>query len=126
MTVILDAGALVAIERGNKRMISVLTRESVEGRPVVTHAGVIGQVWRGGSGRQALLARFAAGLDIRPIDDELGRRAGVLLGSAGGSDVIDAALVLLSEDGDQIYTADAADLKDLASAAGRVVDLIEV
>ncbi len=33
------------------------------------------------------------------LDEELGRRAGVLLGRAGSSDVVDAAVVLLARDG---------------------------
>lgn len=126
MSVVLDAGALVAIERGDKNMLAVIRRERLEGRQAVTHAGVVGQVWRGGTGRQAILARIVDGFDIRPIDDDLGRRAGVLLGSAGRSDVIHAAVVLIAEDGDEIFTGDADDLHDLARVAGKIVDLIEV
>lgn len=126
MTMILDAGALVAIERGDRSMIALVKTELAAGRPPMTHGGVIGQVWRGGAGRQAPLASGLVGLDIRAIDDDLGRRAGVLLGRARRSDVIDAALVLLAEDGDTIYTADPADLTALAIAADRVVELIEV
>jgi hypothetical protein len=126
MTVVLDSGALVAIERGDREMWAVLTREFAGGRAVLTHGGVVGQVWRGGTGRQARLARALPGIHVRAIDDQLGRRVGVLLGQAGRSDVIDAAVVLIAEDGDEIFTADAADLRDLARTAGRVVDLIEV
>jgi hypothetical protein len=126
MTVILDSGALVAIERGDREIWATLTREFGAGRPVLTHGGVVGQVWRGGHGRQARLARALRGIDVRAIDDDLGRRAGVLLGHAGKADVIDAALVLIAQDDDEILTADAADLRDLASAAGKIVELIEV
>lgn len=126
MSVVLDAGALLAVERGDRKLVAVIKDELEAGRAPLTHGGVIGQAWRGGSGRQARLARALSGLDVRAVDLELGRRAGVLLGRAGQSDVIDAAVVLLAEDGDEIFTADAADLRDLALAAGRIVDLIEV
>lgn len=126
MSVVLDSGALVAIERGDAEIARVLKRELVAGRAVLTHGGVVGQVWRGGHGRQARLARALRAIDVRPIDDELGRRAGVLLGRAGKTDVIDAALVLIAQDDDEILTADPADLRDLALAAGRVVDLIAI
>lgn len=126
MSVVLDSGALIAIERGDREMWSILGRELAAGRVPVTHGGVVGQVWRGGGGRQARLAAALRGLDVRAIDDDLGRRAGVLLGRAGDADVIDAALVLLAEDGDEIFTADPADLEDLARAAGRMVELIQV
>lgn len=126
MSVVLDAGALVAIERGDREMIAVIKGEHSEGRVPLTHGGVIGQVWRGGSGRQARLARALQGISVQGIDDDLGRRAGVLLGRTGSSDVIDAAIVLIAQDGDEIYTADPTDLRDLALASGRLVDLIEV
>lgn len=126
MTLVLDAGALVAIERGDRTLIAMLRAEFDAGRVPLTHGGVIGQVWRGGSGRQASLARALDGVDVRPIDDDLGRRAGVLLGRAARADVIDAALVLLAADGDEIFTSDVSDLKPLAAASGKLVDLVAV
>jgi hypothetical protein len=126
LSVVLDAGALLAIERGDRKVLAVVRDERAEGRWPVTHAGVIGQVWRGGGGHQARLARVLRGMDIRAIDEDLGRRAGVLLGRAARSDVIDAALVLIASDGDEIYTADPDDLRDLAQTAGKDVDLIRI
>lgn len=126
MSIVLDAGALVAVERGDRVLMAILKRERQENRAPVTHGGVVGQVWRGGHGRQANLARLLAGVEVRPLDDRLGRQSGVLLAAAGGADVIDAAVVLLSVDGDEIFTSDPADLHDLAGAAGRQVDLIPV
>ncbi len=89
----------------------------------VTHAGVLGQVWRDDPG-QARLARALRGIEVRPIDERLGRSAGALLGKAGLSDVIDAAVVLLSADGDDIITSDPGDLSRLAAQSGRHVELI--
>ncbi len=126
MSVILDAGALVAIERGDPRAWAILRRELAAGRAPVTHGGVIGQVWRGGTGRQARLASALDGIHVRALDDDLGRRAGVLLAEARRSDVIDAALVLLAEAGDEIYTGDVGDLGPLVSASGADIDLVEL
>ena len=50
----------------------------------------------------------------------------MLLGQAGTSDVIDAAVVVVATDGDVIYTSDAGDLATLASAAGRDVEVVAV
>lgn len=107
-------------------MVALIKRERREGRAPLSHGGVVGQVWRGGSGRQATLSRALPGVDVHPLDEDLGRRAGVLLGVAEQADVIDAALVLLAHDGDEIYTSDTGDLRDLAVAAGLQVDLIPV
>lgn len=126
MTVVLDAGALVAVERGDRDMIAVIKRERLADRAPVTHGGVIGQVWRGGRGGQAGLGRLLPGVDVRALDDDLGRRAGVLLGVARVADVIDAAVVVLAEDGDEVFTSDTTDLARLARAAGRHVELIAI
>lgn len=126
MSLILDAGGLIAIERGAPLAVALVEQERARKRRPVTHGGVVGQVWRGGSGRQANLARFLRGFDIRPLDDELGRRAGEVLAAAGTDDVVDAAVVLLAHDGDVIVTSDRTDLARLAVAADLLVDLISV
>jgi hypothetical protein len=71
-----------------------------------------------------LLAKALAGVEVRALDDALGRAAGGLLARAGMQDVIDAALVLLAEDGDGIVTSDAVDIEPLAALAGSHVELI--
>lgn len=86
----------------------------------------MGQAWRGGTGRQANLARLLPGVDVAPLDDALGRRAGMLLGAVGSNDVIDAAVVLLAADGDAICTSDPADLAALAEASGIHLELVAV
>jgi hypothetical protein len=122
VTLVLDSGALVALERNERSMWVRLKGAQAHGDLPVTHAGVLGQVWRGGS-RQARLAQAIAGIDVRSFDEPLGRAVGQLLASAGSSDVIDAAVVLLATDGDEIVTSDHDDLEQLARALGRHVDL---
>jgi hypothetical protein len=125
MTLILDSGALVAAERGNRAMWRRLKGALQARQPPVTHGGVVAQIWRGGSGRQASLARALAGVDVAPIGDGLGRRAGVLLGKAGQRDAIDAALVCLASDDDVIVTDDTADIVRLVEASGRHIDVVK-
>ncbi len=123
---VLDAGAFVAVERGDRDVVALVKRERLSGRAPVTNGGVVGQVWRSGSGRQVPVARLLAGLDVVPLDDLLGRRAGMLLARSGGSDAIDAAVVCVAGDGDDILTSDLEDLRVLAQAAGIHVELIPV
>jgi hypothetical protein len=123
MTLVLDSGALVALERNDRSMWVRLKAAALEGELPVTHAGVLGQVWRGGS-RQARLSQALAGIDVRALDEPLGRAAGRLLAVVGSSDVIDAAVVLLARDGDEIVTSDHDDLERLARALGTHVELI--
>jgi len=123
---VLDAGALVAVDRGDRDVVVLLKRERMAGRSPVTCGGVVAQVWRGGHGRQVPLARLLAGVEVAPIDDSLGRRAGVLLDRSGQSDAIDAAVVCLAADGDDILTSDPGDLLALAQAADIHVEIIAV
>lgn len=120
---VLDSGALIALERNERSMWARLKAAQIAGELPVTHAGVLGQVWRGGP-RQARLSRALDGLNVRPLDEPLGRAAGELLGATGLSDVIDAAVVLLSTDGDEIVTMDRDDFEHLVAASGRHVELI--
>jgi hypothetical protein len=126
MTLVLDAGGLIAIERLDREVVALIKRERLAGRVPVTHGGVVGQVWRGGTRRQANLARLLPGVEVVPLDDALGRRAGVLLGRTKTKDVIDGALALLAEDGDEILTADAEDIRPLVEATGIHVEIVEV
>lgn len=123
MTTILDAAALIGLERNDRSMWVRLKSLSNVGEVPVTHGGVVGQVWRGGP-RQARLATALKGIDVRPLDERLGRLAGELLAGTRLSDVVDAALVVLAMDGDDIITLDRDDLDVLATAARRHVELI--
>jgi hypothetical protein len=120
---LLDAGALIALDGNDRAMWVRLEVLHDAGELPVTHGGVIGQVWRGGPG-QARLAMALAGVEVRPLDDRLGRAAGELMGEARTSDVVDAALVLLAGDGDEIVTLDRADIEILPGAARRHVELV--
>jgi hypothetical protein len=123
---VLDAGAFVAVERGDRDVVALVKRERLAGRPPVTSGGVVAQVWRGGRGRQVQVARLLAGTDVAAIDDRLGRRAGMLLARSGRTDAIDATVVCLAADGDDILTSDPGDLRALAEAAEIHVELILV
>lgn len=126
MTLVLDAGAFLAVERGDREVVALVKRERLRGRVPVTHGGVVGQVWRGGTGRQVGIARLLGGVEVAPVDAALGRRAGVLLARTGTSDVTDAAVVLLAADDDEILTSDPDDLATLAAASGTHVELIPI
>lgn len=126
MRLVLDNGALIALERNDRAMWRRLKLALVADQVPLCHGGIVGQAWRGRGPRQALLAKALDGVEIRPLDEGLGRAAGELLAAAGHSDVVDAALVLLAEDGDTIVTSDPDDIEPLAKTARRQVELIRV
>ncbi|WP_428120322.1 PIN domain-containing protein [Candidatus Poriferisodalis sp.] len=126
MSLLLDTGALISLERNDPDTWAFVRFARQAGRPLMTHGGVVAQVWRGGFGRQARLAAALRGTRVAPLDDVLGRSAGVLLARSGLDDAIDAALVALCSHGDEILTSDPGDLAALAEAARLDVDVIPV
>ena len=117
--IVLDAGALIALDRGDKRMIALLHRALAQGRTFRVPAGVVGQAWRDGR-RQVTLARFLRSeeVEIIPFDDQLARACGEICRATNSPDVIDASVAILArERRDPIVTSDPNDLRRLYPAA---------
>lgn len=111
----LDAGALIAVERGDRDTAAVIEVARRQGRIVIVPAGVVGQVWRDGR-RQARLARLlsARGVAVEPLSDTVARASGVLCGAARTSDVIDASVVLAARQyGATVVSSDSTELHGL-------------
>ncbi len=120
----LDAGAFVAVDRDDRSMIARLQVARQHGIELRTSAIVVAQVWWDPKGRQAGLARLLRAVDVRPIDERLGRESGILIGRARTTDPIDATVVLVASHGDRILTSDPSDLRHLAVTARKRVAII--
>lgn len=119
---LLDAGALIAFERGDRRLIALARRALERGVPFVVPAGVIAQVWRDGR-RQARLARLLTSCEIEPLGDTDARATGQLLGIAGTTDVVDASVAVVARRRRlRVVTCDGDDLRRLDPS----LELIEV
>jgi hypothetical protein len=118
---VLDAGAFVAVDRGDRAMLARLRLAHRAALELRTTGVVIAQVWRDPAGRQANLARLLRSVDVQAVDQRLGREAGVLLGLAGTGDAVDASIVAISRTGDRILTSDADDVGPLVAASGRSI-----
>jgi hypothetical protein len=117
---VLDAGALLAYDRGNRTVQAFLERASRNGTDVITTTGAVAQVWRNGS-RQARLALLLRGVLEVEFGPAHARRVGALLGTARASDVVDGSLVDAAADGAEILTSDPGDIAVLAAASGKTV-----
>ena len=115
---ILDAGVLIAVDRGERAAQSFLTAAHEADEVLHTSAPVVAQVWRDGS-RQARLAKLLGTLEVHDFTLADARIVGGMLLRTGTSDVGDAHIVALAARlADSIVTADAADLLLLASHLG--------
>jgi len=123
---VLDCGALIAVDRADRELVLRLKAARMAGVKLRSNAMVVAQAWRDGHGRQAELARLLASVDVRAISPADGRRAGELLGAAGLADAVDASVALLAGPGDTILTSDPADLRRLCEAAGNSAVVIQV
>ena len=108
----LDAGALIAFEREDRRVIHRVAVALENSIRLAIPAGVVGQVWCDGK-KQARLARLLKSplVEIESLDDQRAREAGQLCGRAGTADVVDASVVLCAQrHGHTVLTSDADDL----------------
>lgn len=114
---VLDAGALIAPDRGDRDTWSLVAETQRAGQRPVVPAAVIAQAW-GGAARQARLATVLSGAEVIAVDAPLARRAGELLGTAGTADVLDALVALVGADrpGCEIITSDPDNIHHLLQA----------
>ncbi len=112
---VLDTGALIAFERGDRAVVAVIARAVEHGDELAIPAGVVAQAWRDGR-RQVRLVRLLASkvCAVIPLDDRRARAAGQLCGIAGTSDVIDASVAVLARERHvAVLTSDPDDLGHL-------------
>lgn len=91
--VVLDAGALIAIDRADRRVVRLLELAG----EVHVPAAVVAQAWRNPA-RQVRLVRVlgADAVTIAPLDGTEARAVGQLCSATGTADVVDASVVLLA------------------------------
>lgn len=118
---VLDAGALVAVDRGDRAVVARLRIAERNGVALRTNGAVVAQVWRDPLGRQAMLARMLQAVEVVPVDRRLGQDAGVLSARAGAADAVDATVVAIAGAGDRILTSDPRDIRALVTAARRPI-----
>lgn len=109
--VVLDAGAFIALERRDRAMVALAKIFLDEQTPLVTSAGVVAQVWRGGGERQVPIAFLLKRVLVLALDHAVARTLGRMLGESRTADPVDAHVVFLArERGWSVLTSDAGDL----------------
>lgn len=109
----LDAGALIAFERNDPKVRTLIELAMTHGAELHVPGGVVAQVWRDGR-RQARLARLIGSgfVSVQALDLEESQAVGVLCGQSGSHDVVDASVALLARRwGARVVTSDPDDLR---------------
>lgn len=110
-----DAGGLIALDRDDRRVLSLLARAAERGMRVTVPATALAQAIRNPA-RQARLARLIrqAGTDLVPLDGPDATATGLLLAASRTSDIVDAHVVICARRAEQVVvTSDADDLRQL-------------
>lgn len=123
MGLVLDSGALLAFERGDRGVAALIDAAHRRRDRIETSAGCVAQAWRGGGPRQALLARLLRGVRDDPLDGRVSRPIGTLCATAGAADVIDGHVAVLVHAGDVVLTSDVDDITALLAARGCDADV---
>jgi predicted nucleic acid-binding protein len=108
-----DTGALIALERGDNRMRTILDTANADHVQITVPAVVVAEWWRGRSQRRL---DILASIDVEPTTEHLARVAGEAIAGLTGATVVDA-LVMASaaQRGGVVYTSDLRDLERLRS-----------
>jgi len=118
VALVLDTGALIAFDRGDREVAALVEAARRRRDRVATSSGCVAQAWRGGGSRRALLARLLRGVTEIGLDDRMSRVTGDLCGSSKTADVVDAHVALLVRDRDVVLTSDVEDLRRLLRTRG--------
>jgi 2-polyprenyl-6-methoxyphenol hydroxylase-like FAD-dependent oxidoreductase len=122
MTIVYDAGVLVAADRDDREVWADHRARLEAGLVPVTTAPAVAQVSRSPS--QVQLRRFLRGCEIAAFTPEEAHEVGRLLAQAGASDVVDAHVVLIASGSrSTVRTSDEADLQGLSDILPRPVDI---
>ncbi|MFR9751604.1 PIN domain-containing protein [Nocardia sp. 004] len=116
MTVVLDAGALIGLEKRNARVAALIKRAMEIRVQLLVPAPVLAQVWRD-SPRQHPLARLlsTAGVQVIDLDQRGAQAVGALLAATGAVDVVDAHVIVCAHltRARKVVTSDPDDLRAL-------------
>jgi predicted nucleic acid-binding protein len=116
--VTLDAGALIALDRNDRRVVVLLARARETGARITVPATALAQAVRRPD-RQVRLARLTRQptTDVIALDRVDATNVGRLLAASGTADIADAHVVICARrSNQQVVTSDPSDLRALDSA----------
>jgi predicted nucleic acid-binding protein len=122
---ILDAAAVIALSRGERRLRALLRHALEIGMDIRIPVAILAETLRGGA-QDAPVHRVRNAVAVFPTEEQTGRLAGAMLGATGGKNTVDALVaaeaVLSAAD---VLTGDPHDLRTLLARypAVRIIPL---
>lgn len=110
-----DAGGLIALERNDRRVFSILSTALEDGGRIIVPATALAQVIRNPA-RQVRLWRMIQfeKTEVVPLNGSHAQAVGALLARTGTSDIVDAHVVICAQTaGYAVITSDPLDLRRL-------------
>ena len=118
-----DAGGLIALDRNDRRVLTLVARATERGMRITIPATALAQAIRNPA-RQSRLSRLIrqAGTDLIALDGPDATAVGLLLARTATADVVDAHVVVCAQRaGQAVLTSDADDLRRIAPGLQLVV-----
>ena len=118
-----DAGGLIALDRSDRRVLTLIARATERGMRITIPATALAQAIRKPAG-QAHLSRLIrqVGTDLIPLGGPDATAVGRLLARTGTADIVDAHVVICAQRaGQAVVTSDAGDLRRIAPELQLVV-----
>ena len=118
-----DAGGLIALDRNDRRVLTLIARATEHGMRITIPATALAQAIRSPA-RQARLSRLIrqARTDLIPLDGPDATAVGLLLARTGTADIVDAHVAICAQRaGQAVVTSDADDLRRIAPELQLVV-----
>lgn len=112
----LDAGGLIALDRGDRKMLALLARAREHGDRITVPATVLAQVLRSPA-RQARVVRLCRhpATDLVALDGPEASAVGLLLAESRTADIVDAHVLICARRAQQaMVTSDPDDIARLA------------
>jgi len=111
-----DAGGLIALDRNDRRVVTLLAHAAERGIRIPIPATALAQAMRNPA-RQSRLSRLIrqSDTDLMPLNGPDATAVGLLLARTGTSDIVDAHVVVCAQRaGQSVVTSDAGDLRRIA------------
>ena len=118
-----DAGGLIALDRGDRRVVALLARAAERGLRVTVPATALAQAIRNPA-RQVRLTRLIRqpDTDLVPLNGPDATMTGLLLAATGTKDIVDAHVIVCARRSRQvIVTSDPDDLRRIDPDAALVI-----